>query len=387
MTNPKYFNRLDQVDGLSINDRANLEEVCNKFAFRANEYYLSLINWDDPDDPIRKIIIPDNAELDNWGALDPSNEEKYTVVPGLEHKYEHIAVLLVSNNCGGYCRFCFRKRIFMNGNNEIKHDISKALTYIRKHKELNNILLTGGDSLLLSTEKLGKIISQLREIDHVKIIRLGTKIPSFNPYRILEDPTLIEMLEKYSTPDKKIYLMAHFNHPRELTEQAIKAMHMVQKAGVVVVNQTPLIRGVNDTPEVLAELFNKLSFAGIPPYYAFQCRPTQGNSHLAIPVEEAYRLFEKAKMMVSGLAKRARLSMSHIEGKIEIVGLTKDNIIFKFHRSADPSLKANIQIFKRNPDAYWYDDYSEMIDEYVLENPFFTEQDMGIRQDCIPTAF
>ncbi|MFC1538532.1 KamA family radical SAM protein [Candidatus Latescibacterota bacterium] len=370
MTNPKYIIRLDQVEELSDNDRTNIKEVCNTFAFRANEYYLSLIDWNDINDPIRRIIIPDKTELENWGTLDASNEEKYTILPGLEHKYEHTVVLLVSDVCGGYCRFCFRKRIFMNENEEIERDITEALKYIRKHKEVNNVLLTGGDPLILSTGKLEKIISKLREIDHVKIIRIGTKIPSFNPYRILEDPSLTEMLGKYSTPEKKIYMMAHFNHPRELTEQAVKAMHMVQKAGIILINQTPLIRGVNDTPKILAELFDSLSFIGIPPYYVFQCRPTQGNAHLAIPVEEAYILFEKAKMMGSGLAKRARISMSHMQGKIEIIGLTKDTIIFKFHRSADPSLKSCIQIFKRNPSAYWYDDYTDKIDEYVLDNPF-----------------
>ena len=371
MINPKYFSRLDQVSGLSDKERNNLQKVCDKFAFRTNEYYISLINWDDPDDPVRRIIIPDTAELEMWGNLDASNEEKYTKVHGLEHKYQHTAVLLVSDVCGGYCRYCFRKRIFMNINDEVERDLTEALMYIREHRELNNILLTGGDPLIMSTGKLEKLFRKLREIDHVKIIRIGTKIPAFNPFRILNDPSLIKMLEKYSTPEKKIYLMAHFNHPRELTEKSIKAVHMIQKAGVVTVNQTPLIRGVNDSPEVLAELFDKLSFIGVSPYYIFQCRPTQGNRHLAVPVEKAYEINEQAKMMGSGLAKRARLTMSHMSGKIEVLGLTEENIIFKFHRAADPCEKARIVIFKRNPEAYWYDDYTDMVEEYILENPFY----------------
>ena len=375
MAYPKYITKPEQIDELSDKERNELRKVCEKYAFRANEYYTSLINWDDPNDSIRRIVIPETVELEMWGDLDASDEKKYTKVHGLEHKYEHTAILLVNDVCGGYCRFCFRKRIFMNINDEVERDITEALKYICKHKELNNILLTGGDPLVMSTGRLEKIISSIREIEHVNIIRIGSKMMAFNPYRILDDPSLIEMLEKFSTPEKKIYMMAHYNHPRELTEASIKAMHMIQKAGVITVNQTPLIRGVNDSPEVLAELLDKLSFIGVPPYYVFQCRPTQGNRHLAITVENAYEIHEQAKMMGSGLAKRSRMVMSHSLGKIEILGLTEDNIIFKFHRSADPGEKARIIICRRNPEAYWYDDYTEIIDEYHIENPFFEAED------------
>jgi len=375
MTYPKYITKLEQIKELDGKERDELQKVCEKYAFRANEYYISLINWDDPDDPIRRIVIPDTRELEMWGNLDASDEKKYTKVHGLEHKYEHTAILLVNDVCGGYCRFCFRKRIFMNINNEIERDITEALKYIREHKELNNILLTGGDPLVLSTAKLEKIISRLRKIDHVKIIRIGSKIAAFNPFRIINDPSFIEMLGKFSMPEKKIYFMAQYNHPRELTEESIKAIHMIQKAGVITVNQTPLIRGVNDSPDVLAELLDKLSFIGVPPYYIFQCRPTQGNKHLAVPVESAYEIHEQAKMKGSGLAKRSRFVMSHTLGKIEILGLTEDNIIFKFHRSADPGEKARIITCRRNPKAYWYNDYTEITDEYRIENPFFETKD------------
>ena len=370
----KYITKLEQINELSDKEKCDLQKVCDKFAFRANEYYLSLINWDDPNDPIRRIVIPDIDELNIAGQLDASNEKLYTKVHGLEHKYEHIAVLLVNNTCGCFCRFCFRKRLFMNENDEIERDISDALDYIDEHKELNNILLSGGDPLLLSTSRLEKIISQLRNIDHIKIIRIGTKIPAFNPYRILDDKSLLNMLEKYSTPDKKIYLMVHFNHPNELTEPAIKALHLLHKSGVVICNQTPLIRGVNDSPEVLAELLNKLAYIGVSPYYIFQCRPTLGNGHLAIPLEKAFEIHEQAKMKCSGLSKRSRLSMSHVSGKIEVLGLTEKCILFKFHRSANPEHKARIIICKRNPNAYWYDDYTDVIDDYIPDNPFYQDE-------------
>jgi L-lysine 2,3-aminomutase len=207
-------------------------------------------------------------------------------------------------------------------------------------------------------------------MDHVKIIRIGTKIPAFNPYRILSDPSLFEMLSKYSTAEKKIYIMTHYNHPLELTEISIEAMDQLRQAGVVTANQTPLIRGVNDDPGVLSDLFNKLSYSGIPPYYLFLCRPTLGNKTYAVPIEKAFDIFERARMNCSGLAKRARLVMSHSTGKIEVIGKTEDNIYFRYHRAANPQKKARFMIFKRNVNAYWFDDYDEIIKQYSIENPY-----------------
>lgn len=369
----KYKTRIDQIEQLTPDEQLKLAPVAEKYAFRTNDYYLSLIDWTDPEDPIRRIAIPNAEELDDWGRLDASNEEAYTVVPGMEHKYQFTALLLVNDVCGSFCRFCFRKRLFMNQNDEVVRDVSQGIEYIRNHEELNNVLLTGGDPLLLSTGKLEKIISQLREIDHVQIIRIGSKMMAFNPFRISEDPKLLEMLSRYSTAEKKIYMMCHFNHPRELTPEAIHACNLLQKAGVITVNQTPLLRGVNDRPEVLGELFNKLSYIGVPPYYVFQGRPTLGNRMFSIPVEEAFEIFERARMHCSGLAKRARFVMSHATGKIEIVGKTDEFVIMRFHRSAHWGQKSRLLVFKSNPEAYWFDDYKQAVDEYNL-----------VQENCTP---
>jgi L-lysine 2,3-aminomutase len=164
--------------------------------------------------------------------------------------------------------------------------------------------------------------------------------------------------------------MAHFNHPRELTREAIEGMNRLREAGTVTLNQTPLIRGINDDADVLAELFNKLSYVGVAPYYLFICRPTLGNKNYAIPIEEAFEIFEQARMRCSGLAKRSRLVMSHSTGKIEIVGKTENHIYLRYHRAANPQEKARFMIFKRNLNAYWYDDYDEIIREYSIENPY-----------------
>ncbi len=362
----KYLTKVEQIPQLDQEDLDKLKPVSEKFVFRSNDYYQSLINWDDPEDPIKKIIVPDIAELDDWGQLDASDEESYTVAKGVEHKYDSTALLLVNEVCGAYCRFCFRKRLFMDDNEEVTKDVSEGLEYIRSHKEISNVLLTGGDPLIMSTSKLEPIIKQIRELDHVNIIRIGTKIPAFNPMRIYNDPSLKEMFEKYSTPEKRIYVMAHFNHPRELTQEAIRGLDFLLKSGAIVVNQTPMITGVNDNPQVLAELFNKLSYIGVPPYYVFQCRPTLGNKIYISPLEETYEIFEAARTQCSGLAKRARFVMSHSTGKIEIVGLSNSNIYFKYQRAADPENSSRFMAFKRNTEAYWFDDYEEVVSDYFL---------------------
>jgi len=370
VTQMKYLTRIEQLEQLSEQERTRLKKVTETFSFRSNDYYLSLINWDDPEDPIRTIIIPHSHELEKWGRLDPSDEESYTIIPGLEHKYNSTAVLLISNVCEGICRYCFRKRVFIDKQSTYLRDTAAAMQYITEHKEITNVLLTGGDPLVLKTSKLDNIIRQLREIEHVQIIRIGTKIPAFNPYRIIEDPALLEMLSNYTTEEKKIYIMTHFVHPSELTDVAIKCVNLLQKAGALLANQTPLIRGVNSNPEVLAELLGKLSFIGAIPYYIFQCRPAIGNKAYSVPIEKGYEIVEQAKSLVSGLAKRARYTMSHATGKIEILGKTKEFVYFKYHRAADDQDSGRFLVFKSNPNAYWFDDYDEVVHDYPIDLPY-----------------
>lgn len=368
-TTCKYLTNMNQLEQLSEQEKGDLKDVTDQFAFRANDYYLSLIDWDDPKDPIRRAIIPSKQELEPWGRLDPSDEKTYTILPGLEHKYNSTALLLVSNVCDGICRYCFRKRVFIEPQSEYLRDVPAAMRYIREHREITNVLLTGGDPLVLKTSKLENIIRQLREIDHVQIVRIGTKIPAFNPYRIINDPDLLAMIAKYSTDQKRIYVVTHFIHPRELTSSAVNAVGLLQKAGALIANQAPLIGGVNDSPEILAELLARLSFIGAVPYYIFQCRPALGNRGYTVPVEKAYEVVEQAKALVSGLAKRVRFVMSHTSGKIEIIGLTGQYIYFKYHRAADDADSGRFLAFKRNPDAYWFDDYDEVIRDYPVSFP------------------
>lgn len=353
----KYMTKIAKVEGLEPELAKNLEEVTEKFKFRSNDYYNSLIDWNDPDDPIRKIVIPEMDELNEFGKLDASNEHKYTKAQGLEHKYPDTALILMNDICGAYCRFCFRKRLFQDGNDDTVNDLSEAFDYIREHKEITNVLLTGGDPLIVSTGKLEKVIAEIRKIEHVNIIRIGSKILPFNPHRVIDDLELPIMLQRYSTPTKKIYIMNHFNHPREITPEAIEAINILHQHGIPIVNQTPMIKGVNDNVEVLVELLNKLSFLGVPPYYIFQCRPTEGNENYSVKLEEASRIFNEAISKVSGLGARCRFVMSDESGKIEILGKLEDKMVFKYHRASEERLRGKLFTLPENPDANWFCDY------------------------------
>jgi len=359
MNGVKFINSIEEVPQITPAEIPRLKEVSRLFAFRANEYYLSLVNWDDPEDPLRRIVIPHPAELDDRGALDASGERRYTVAPGLEHKYPDTAVLLTTNVCGGFCRFCFRKRLFMGENRETTLDYAPALEYIRAHPEINNVLLSGGDPLMLSTGRLVRLLGALRGIAHVRVIRIGSKLPAFYPFRLSRDGELLAALSRFSRPRRRIYLMTHLNHPDELNVHAVEAVSAAIAAGVIICNQTPLIRGVNDDPDTLRELFERLSYIGAAPYYLFQVRPTTGNRTFTLPIEEGFEIFDAARSRCSGLTGRVRYAMSHVMGKIEVVGLSDEEIYFRYHRAADPADRGRVLIFPRNPEARWLDDYEQ----------------------------
>lgn len=355
MASPKYITNIDRVTQLSQAEREQLRPITDKFVFRVNDYYLNLIDWDDPKDPIRKLVIPNTGELREYGRWDASDEDTNYVVPGCQHKYRTTALLIVSEVCGAYCRYCFRKRLFRNDVKEAMADVTPGIEYISRHPEINNVLLTGGDSLILATSKLRIILERLRAIDHVKIIRLGSKIPVFNPMRIYEDPDLLQLISEFSSAEKRIYVMAHINHPREITAEARKCFEALHKAGAIVVNQTPILKGINDDEKVLGELLDKLSWAGVTPYYFFINRPVAGNSDFVIPLQQAYQLVEGAKARTSGLGKRVRLSMSHTSGKIEILAIEHGMAYLKYHQSREDEY-GKFMVLECPEDAAWFDD-------------------------------
>lgn len=346
---------IDRLPQLSPSEKAELRPVAERFPFRANDYYLGLIDWSDPNDPIRRLIIPSTRELSHWGELDASKEKAITVRRGVQHKYSSTVLLIVNEACPGYCRYCFRKRLFINRGDEAAYDIRPGLEYIRQHPEVSNVLLTGGDPLILPTHKLEKIVAALREIEHVRIIRIGSKMPAFNPFRIIHDDALVEMLRDYSWPDSRIYVMCHFDHPNELTDESREAVDRLMQAGTVCVNQNPIIRGVSDDPEVMSDLWNQLSYMGVPQYYVFQCRPTLGNEPYSVPIVEAYHKVEEAKKRCSGLAKRLKYGMSHESGKVEVVGVDHRHIYLKYHRAKHKVDEQRLLVCHRDDRARWLD--------------------------------
>ncbi|MGG1313192.1 KamA family radical SAM protein [Cohnella laeviribosi] len=356
MAQPKYITDIGKIADIPAEEREKLKPITDKFVFRVNDYYLGLIDWNDPNDPIRKLVIPNEGELLEYGRWDASDEDTNYVVPGCQHKYKTTALLIVSEVCGAYCRYCFRKRLFRNDVKEAVSNVEPGLAYIAEHPEINNVLLTGGDSLILGTPKLRSILLKLRDIEHVQIIRLGSKIPVFNPMRIYEDEALLETIREVSVPEKRVYVMAHINHPRELTKEALRALKALQDAGAIVVNQTPILRGINDDPAALGELLDRLSWAGVTPYYFFVNRPVAGNREFVLPLAQVYRIVEEAKARTSGLGKRVRLAMSHTSGKIEILAVENGKAYLKYHQSRDEERYGRFMILDCPDDAAWFDD-------------------------------
>jgi len=351
------IDQLSKFLKLSATEKHKLQKVIQKHGLRISPYYLSLINWKNQNDPLLKMVIPDIEELHESGYFDTSSEAENTKLHGLQHKYKQTVLVLLTNQCFSYCRFCFRARLLMPKNCEVVQNYKQIYNYLRQHKEVNNVLLSGGDPLTLSTNKLIEITKNIQNVHHIKTLRIGTRCLAYLPQRIIEDKRLLSFFQENSRGDKKIYLVTHFNHPREITNITKKAVDLLLARKIILLSQTVLLKGVNDEPKILNKLFNQLTAIGIIPYYLFQCRPVKGETHFQIPIEAGIKNFEKAKKYCSGLSKTAKYIMSHKSGKIEIIGKSKKKVIFKYHQAKDIRNVGKIIIAKSNPKAKWFDDY------------------------------
>lgn len=365
---PVVIRNLDQLPGLPITDKNELTEVTEKFTFRVSPYYSDLIDWSDPDDPLRKIVLPDKGELDSELEFDASDEADNTKAPGLQHKYPQTALLLVNDFCAAYCRFCFRKRFTLSSDkseqiivgestsrreSETSFNVAPGIEYIANHPEITTVLLTGGDPLMLAPNKLRKIIDQVRQIPHVKIIRIGTKVPPFDPVRMNDE--MFEVLTSTLDGGPQVYLMVHYNHPRELTPLSLATMTQARKLGLTVYNQTPMLRGINAEVPVLVDLMQGLAENGITPYYLFHCRPTVGNEAFMMTLQDGIELVTQVRSQLSGLARCFRYSGSHATGKIEIVGQANGQLVLRYHQAKNRADEGRMMLWPLNQPVEWFD--------------------------------
>jgi len=281
-------------------DKFNLEKKIAEdldefFQARINPYYLGLIRY--PGDPIWLQCVPDKLELRDFDAEeDPLNEEAMSPVPNITHRYPDRALFLVTSQCGIYCRFCTRKRKVGDYGKISMKGLESAFQYLEEHKEIRDVILSGGDPLMLTDAMLEKILKRLRGISHIEIIRLGTRMPVVLPHRITQK--LCNILKKYHP----IYVNTHFNHPWEITEESSKACMMLADAGVPVGNQMVIMKNINDNPDTVKELMQKLLKIRVRPYYMYMADETKGANHFRTSVETGLKIVEALRGHTSGLA-------------------------------------------------------------------------------------
>ena len=262
-------------------------------------YYLSLINPNDPNCPVRKQAIPSISETFTSAAdlLDPLHEDEDSPVPGLTHRYPDRVLFLITDMCSMYCRHCTRRRFAGQKDAATpKDNIDKGIEYIANHPEVRDVLLSGCDALLVSDSRLEEIISRLREIPHVEIIRIGSRVPVVLPQRITDD--LVNMLKKYHP----VWLNTHFNHSDEITPESYEACSKLANAGVPLGNQSVLLRGVNDCPNIMKKLVHNLVKMRVRPYYIYQCDLSMGLEHFRTPVSKGIEIIESLRGHTSGYA-------------------------------------------------------------------------------------
>jgi lysine 2,3-aminomutase len=301
----QFRNRITSIEALCklvplpIRDQINMTLVTDKYPISITPYYFCLINQDDPNDPVRKQAMPAFEEIALAGILseDPLEEERDSVVPGLVHRYPDRVLMVVTDICPMFCRHCTRKREWRHGRwVRPPAEIDRMMDYIRSNPGIRDVIISGGDPFTLATKHLESIIKKIREIDHVEIIRIGTRVPVVMPQRV--DDELCEMLSKYGP----IWLNTHFNHANELTDEAKAACDKILRHGIPVNNQSVLLAGINDSVERQLSLCHGLLKAKIRPYYLFQADEVEGTEHLRTTVEKGLKIIEGMRGHTSGLA-------------------------------------------------------------------------------------
>lgn len=271
----------------------------SKLALAITPHFFNLIDPNDPDCPIRRQVIPRLEETVQapWEMADPCGEDSHSPVPGLVHRYPDRVLFLVTDRCAAYCRYCTRSRLVSNASGYDFHpEFDRQIAYIESHPEIRDVLLSGGDPLLLSDEKLEHLLSRLRAIPHLEFLRIGSRIPLFLPQRIT--PALCAMLRRFHP----LFLSVHTNHPRELTTEVRDALGRLADAGIPMGNQSVLLKHVNDSPEVMKALVHKLLLCRVKPYYLYQCDLIAGSAHLRASVVRGLEIMESLRGHTTGYA-------------------------------------------------------------------------------------
>ena len=289
---------IGRVLNLTDDERAGLSSP-DKFRVDITPYFLSLIDPDDPDDPIRRQVIPTDCEHEAFTAMmeDSLAEDRHSPVPGLVHRYPDRVLMLVTTQCASYCRYCTRSRIVGDASqnfNRAEHEAQ--LDYIRRTPQIRDVLISGGDGLTLAPKLLESVIRGIREIPHVEIIRIGSRVPVFLPQRV--DDELCEMLAKYHP----LWMNLHFNHPNEITPEVARACDKLTRAGIPLGNQSVLLAGINDCVHVMRALVHRLVENRIRPYYIYQCDLVEGSGHFRTPVGKGIEIMEGLRGHTSGYA-------------------------------------------------------------------------------------
>ncbi|MFB3057870.1 MAG: KamA family radical SAM protein [Ignavibacteriaceae bacterium] len=330
-------------------ERKDAEDLDEFFQARINPYYLGLIRY--PGDPIWLQCIPEKIELDDFDAIeDPLMEEAMSPVSNITHRYPDRALFLVTSQCGIYCRFCTRKRKVGDYEKISMKGLEAAFKYLEEHTEIRDVILSGGDPLMLTDIMLEKILKRLRKIEHIEIIRLGTRMPVVLPQRIT--PNLCNMIKKYHP----IYVNTHFNHPWEITDESSRACELLADNGVPVGNQMVIMKDINDDPAIVKELMQKLLKIRVRPYYMYMADETKGANHFRTSVETGMKIVEALRGHTSGLAiPHFVIDAPGGGGKIPllpnyVLHIDEEKIILRNYQNKVYSYKNYAD--KNNPDGY-----------------------------------
>ena len=295
----KSLEQLEKVIKVTDEEREAFAKSHEMFNMGITPYYASLMDPNDPNCPIRLQSVPKAGELNilDTDLEDPLGEEKDMVVPGLTHRYPDRVLFYTTHNCPVYCRHCTRKRKVSDPSSSAANkQLEDGLTYISEHKEVRDVVISGGDPLSNSDDRLEYILSRLRAMDHIEVFRIGTRNLVTLPQRITD--SFAKMVSKYHP----VFIHTHFNHPKEVTLETFDAIAKLADAGCVINNQMVLLKGVNDDPKTVMELNHKLLMMRVRPYYIFQCDLAQGISHFRTPVSKGIEIIENLRGWTSGMA-------------------------------------------------------------------------------------